>query len=86
MKRIKLNSRKEETECNCYFVEEDNTLTAALSDTPLEELNVGEKSVAVVQETTLIDVKVQVKSGDLSSTYFCNFLKTDKELSTATGI
>ena len=52
MKHIKLNSRKEETKCNCYFVEEDNTLTAALSDTPLEEANVGEKSVAVAQETT----------------------------------
>ena len=86
VKRIKLNSRKEETMCNCLFVEEDNTLIAAQNDTSLEEVNVGEISGDITQEAILIDVKVEVKSEDLSSTYFFNFLKSDEELSTATGI
>lgn len=86
MKRIELNSRKEETECNCYFVEEDNTVTATQNDTPLEKVNIEGTSSDVPQEKIWIGVGVQVKSGDLSSPCFFNFLKTGEELSTATGI
>ncbi|XP_077277163.1 uncharacterized protein LOC143905551 [Temnothorax americanus] len=84
-KNIKLNAKEKDTECNCFLTEGDNI--AVQNDTFLvEEVSIEEKSSDVPQKKILIDVGMQVKSGDLIEKCFLHFLKTDKELSTATGI
>lgn len=82
-KNIKLNEK--EKECNCFLTVEGNI---AVQNNTLhdEEVNDEEKSSDVPQNKILIDVGVQVKSGDLTDTCFLHFLKTDQELSTATRI
>lgn len=84
LQNIKLNAKEKETECNCFLTVEGNITVQ--TDTLLdEEINI-EKSSDVPQKKILIDVGVQIKSGDLIDTCFLHFLKTDQELSTATGI
>lgn len=75
LQNIKLNGKRKETECNCFLTVQENTVqTDTLLD---EEINI-EKSSDVPQKKILIDVGVQIKSGDLIDTCFLHFLKTIK--------
>ena len=89
-KNINLNTEEEKITCDCFLDDEEakyETEATGLNNViPDETVVLEEKTKSVPQEKNLTDAGVQVKSGDLLGNCFLDFLKTDKELSTATRI
>ena len=89
-KNINLNTEEEKITCDCFLDDEEakyETEATGLNNViPDETVVLEEKTKSVPQEKNLTDAGVQVKSVDLLGNCFLDFLKTDKELSTATRI
>ncbi|XP_043472595.1 uncharacterized protein LOC122505180 [Leptopilina heterotoma] len=66
-------------------VDEFNDLSISLDQVPIATVSQKNKDTEPTK-ILKVDVGISVKSGDLVEHNFSNFIKTDKELSTATGI
>ena len=73
LKNINLNTEKEEITCDCFLDEEAKY-----------EIEAPAPNNFIPDETVALEEKS--KSGDLLGNCFLDYLKTDKELSTAIGI